>query len=145
MSSSSSGGSSTAASVTSSVYHHLVSNATTAAAGRLNGGGGGGGSTTTDPLTATTTTTTLSTTTSLLLRDQNFDFYTSDHVSDGDGSIPTAATWFGVTLLVLKCIILGSIIICAIFGNLLVIISVCRHHRLRITTNYFIVSLAVSD
>jgi hypothetical protein len=53
--------------------------------------------------------------------------------------------WTDILIIVIKVIILSTIIIAAIFGNLLVIISVCRHHKLRITTNYFIVSLACAD
>jgi hypothetical protein len=53
--------------------------------------------------------------------------------------------WTDILIIVIKVILLSTIIIAAIFGNLLVIISVCRHHKLRITTNYFIVSLACAD
>ena len=57
----------------------------------------------------------------------------------------TGFDWIDIVLIVVKVILLSIIIIAAIFGNLLVIISVCRHHKLRITTNYFIVSLACAD
>ncbi|XP_058800532.1 octopamine receptor beta-2R-like isoform X2 [Phymastichus coffea] len=40
---------------------------------------------------------------------------------------------------------LGSIILAAVFGNLLVMVSVIRHRKLRIITNYFVVSLALAD
>ncbi|KAL0277693.1 UNVERIFIED_CONTAM: hypothetical protein PYX00_004897 [Menopon gallinae] len=40
---------------------------------------------------------------------------------------------------------MSFIIIAAIFGNLLVIVSVMRHRKLRIITNYFVVSLAFAD
>lgn len=40
---------------------------------------------------------------------------------------------------------MGLIIICAILGNLLVVVSVVRHRRLRVITNYFVVSLAIAD
>ncbi|XP_033219965.1 octopamine receptor beta-2R isoform X2 [Belonocnema kinseyi] len=46
---------------------------------------------------------------------------------------------------ILKGCILGSIILSAIFGNLLVMVSVMRHRKLRIITNYFVVSLALAD
>ena len=45
----------------------------------------------------------------------------------------------------LKCIVLVSIILLAIFSNLLVVISVFRYHKLRHINNYFLVSLAVAD
>ena len=57
----------------------------------------------------------------------------------------SAATWTHTTITVLKVVAVSVIIFAAIFGNLLVIISVGRHYKLRITTNYFIVSLACAD
>lgn len=54
-------------------------------------------------------------------------------------------SWEGVLKLVLKTLALVTIISSAVFGNLLVVTSVIRHHKLRITTNYFIVSLALAD
>lgn len=41
--------------------------------------------------------------------------------------------------------VFGLIIATAIFGNLLVMVSVIRHRKLRIITNYFVVSLALAD
>ncbi|KOB72153.1 Octopamine receptor beta-1R-like protein [Operophtera brumata] len=52
---------------------------------------------------------------------------------------------FIVFLVVIKCLIMLFIIIAAIFGNLLVIVSVMRHRKLRVITNYFVVSLALAD
>ena len=46
---------------------------------------------------------------------------------------------------ILKGCVLGSIILSAVFGNLLVMVSVMRHRKLRIITNYFVVSLALAD
>lgn len=55
------------------------------------------------------------------------------------------AEWTDALLLVFKASVMGMIIIGAIFGNLLVIVSVMRHRKLRIITNYFVVSLAFAD
>ncbi|XP_066253337.1 octopamine receptor beta-2R [Euwallacea similis] len=48
-------------------------------------------------------------------------------------------------LLFIKATIMGSIIIVSIFGNLLVIVSVMRHRKLRVITNYYVISLALAD
>lgn len=53
--------------------------------------------------------------------------------------------WADVSLTILKGCILGWIIVMAVFGNLLVMVSVMRHRKLRIITNYFVVSLALAD
>ncbi|KAK9501381.1 hypothetical protein O3M35_012116 [Rhynocoris fuscipes] len=53
--------------------------------------------------------------------------------------------WTVVLATIIKATIMGAIIIAAIFGNLLVIVSVMRHRKLRIITNYFVVSLAFAD
>ncbi|KAL7299949.1 hypothetical protein TKK_0007268 [Trichogramma kaykai] len=50
-----------------------------------------------------------------------------------------------VTRAILLGCILGTIIATAVFGNLLVMVSVIRHRKLRIITNYFVVSLALAD
>ncbi|KAG9510335.1 Octopamine receptor beta-2R, partial [Fragariocoptes setiger] len=47
-------------------------------------------------------------------------------------------TWLSLIVMVL-------IIVCAVCGNTLIIVSVMRHHKLRVTTNWFVVSLACAD
>ena len=44
-----------------------------------------------------------------------------------------------------RIFIMGAIIVGDICGNSLVILSVCRHTKLRVTTNWFVVSLACAD
>lgn len=61
------------------------------------------------------------------------------------GDDPGGINWFDVTIMVLKIITVSIIMFAAVFGNLLVIMAVVRHYKLRITTNYFIVSLAFAD
>ena len=53
--------------------------------------------------------------------------------------------WTDSVVVLLKASAMGLIILGSIFGNLLVITSVCRCRKLRIITNYFIVSLAFAD
>lgn len=53
--------------------------------------------------------------------------------------------WSDYLLLVLKATAMGLIIIISVFGNLLVIVSVMRHRKLRIITNYYVISLAFAD
>nr|CAD7258263.1 unnamed protein product [Timema shepardi] len=53
--------------------------------------------------------------------------------------------WTDVLATILKASAMIFIIIAAILGNLLVIVSVMRHRKLRIITNYFVVSLAFAD
>lgn len=48
-------------------------------------------------------------------------------------------------LFLIKAVIMIFIIVAALLGNLLVIVSVMRHPKLRVITNYFVVSLALAD
>ncbi|KAK9890910.1 hypothetical protein WA026_012252 [Henosepilachna vigintioctopunctata] len=53
--------------------------------------------------------------------------------------------WFNLVVLILKSFAMGTIILMAVFGNAVVIISVHRHRKLRVITNYYVVSLAMAD
>ncbi|XP_019864623.2 octopamine receptor beta-1R-like [Aethina tumida] len=75
-----------------------------------------------------------------------------DHIANNTSiySISLDKTWppFAWTLcflIVLKSTVMALIIVAALFGNLLVIVSVMRHRKLRVITNYFVVSLALAD
>ena len=57
-------------------------------------------------------------------------------IDDRDNAI----FWTHILILCLKAVIFVSIIVCAIIGNALVIISVYRHRKLRVITNYYVVS-----
>ncbi|VVC45660.1 GPCR, rhodopsin-like, 7TM,G protein-coupled receptor, rhodopsin-like [Cinara cedri] len=60
---------------------------------------------------------------------------------DGGTDVATAVG----PVLVIKTVAMCSIILCAVLGNALVVISVVRHRKLRILTNYYVVSLAFAD
>lgn len=71
------------------------------------------------------------------------------HISNNYAYVfePTWSTnsWLLCFLLTVKTAVMALIIIAALFGNLLVIVSVMRHRKLRVITNYFVVSLALAD
>lgn len=62
-----------------------------------------------------------------------------------NSSLTEEEDWTVFLSLFIRATIMGTIIIAAIFGNLLVIVSVMRHRKLRVITNYFVVSLAFAD
>ncbi|XP_042898808.1 octopamine receptor beta-2R [Parasteatoda tepidariorum] len=78
----------------------------------------------------------------------NFNPYHGGQTVNGsmpeDSEVPDLE-WDDILIIILKSCVLCLIMFAAVFGNLLIIISVYRHHKLRIITNYFIVSLACAD
>ncbi|XP_031617777.1 octopamine receptor beta-2R isoform X2 [Contarinia nasturtii] len=65
--------------------------------------------------------------------------------STASPSVVKPHDWFDVLFFVFKASTMISIILAAVFGNLLVIISVMRNRKLRVITNYFVISLALAD
>lgn len=68
-----------------------------------------------------------------------------DITNSTNGTLVDTDDWSHITAQVIRGTIMGSIIIASIFGNLLVIVSVMRHRKLRIITNYYVISLAFAD
>ncbi|XP_050744348.1 octopamine receptor beta-2R [Drosophila biarmipes] len=65
--------------------------------------------------------------------------------SNGTHSHSADEDWLDNIVWLFKAFVMLLIIIAAICGNLLVIISVMRVRKLRVITNYFVVSLAMAD
>ncbi|KAL1490874.1 hypothetical protein ABEB36_011557 [Hypothenemus hampei] len=72
-------------------------------------------------------------------------YYNTSMVDDSSTTINDDDQIWSNFLLFVKTTIMGSIIIASIFGNLLVIVSVMRHRKLRVITNYYVISLALAD
>lgn len=53
--------------------------------------------------------------------------------------------WLYSFLHYLKATMMVSIIVVSILGNLLIIVAVMRHRKLRVITNYYVISLAFAD
>lgn len=64
--------------------------------------------------------------------------------SMGNGTLPSHLTYTQAYKIV-SSVIIFAIMSLAIFGNALVVIAFRRYHKLRSVTNYFLVSLAISD
>ncbi|XKL59066.1 hypothetical protein PGB90_000082 [Kerria lacca] len=71
--------------------------------------------------------------------------YTLDNATKWTNSTYDGTNWTSLVTKVFYSSVMGFIIIASICGNLLVIVSVMRHRKLRIITNYFVVSLAFAD
>ncbi|XP_055315226.1 octopamine receptor beta-2R isoform X2 [Sitodiplosis mosellana] len=96
--------------------------------------------------TATTTTSPTTTTTLDLAAAAVVSADTASSIqSTVSPSVVKEQNWKDVLFFVFKASIMISIIIAAVFGNLLVIISVMRNRKLRVITNYFVISLALAD
>ncbi|XP_013147965.1 PREDICTED: octopamine receptor beta-2R-like [Papilio polytes] len=63
----------------------------------------------------------------------------------GGGGDAGGDEWPQVVMFKLRTAVLLLIVIAAVLGNLLVIVSVMRQRKLRVITNYFVVSLAFAD
>ncbi|KAJ8967564.1 hypothetical protein NQ317_008727 [Molorchus minor] len=64
--------------------------------------------------------------------------------SSYNATLPEPA-WTDSFVHYLKTTVMGTIIIASILGNLLIIVAVMRHRKLRVITNYYVISLALAD
>ncbi|XP_063886810.1 LOW QUALITY PROTEIN: octopamine receptor beta-1R-like [Scylla paramamosain] len=86
------------------------------------------------------------------------EFYSGPHSTLGPSGVPhpypevewvvgvgVRRAWLDILVLVLKGLVMSAVIVVSVLGNLLVIVSVARYHKLRVITNYFVVSMALAD
>ena len=78
----------------------------------------------------------------------NFNYYDNGSVEDLDYTeipYPVKLKQFPLYEIVLKSYLFAMIIFFSLVGNSLIIIVVLRHKKMRTTTNFYIVNLAVAD
>uniref|UniRef100_A0A6A7G2U4 Octopamine receptor beta-2R-like n=2 Tax=Hirondellea gigas TaxID=1518452 RepID=A0A6A7G2U4_9CRUS len=94
-----------------------------------------------------------------ILYNQSWPVYNDSSLLYGDGSIGNNSTPMAsmgpdgeetslqrsLIVMLITGTLMAIIIVCAVLGNLLVVVSVIRHRKLRVITNFFVVSLAIAD